>query len=123
LTVCLALLAVAGSLYKDHGLTATVIAFLISGSLIALGAVLFVMALRDKNYGMLASSPDMWLEKGVIDGPDSMLPLMLAYITYHHRKRMDVSIANNIKKARLIRWGIYVGITAPFTLAILLLTY
>jgi hypothetical protein len=35
---------------------------------------------------------------------------------------MDFSIENNNKKARLIRRGIYVGMIAPFALAILLLT-
>src|SRR5262249_49650786 len=61
LTVCLVLLGVAGSVYKDHGPTAQFFAFVIAGTMLVAGAVLFVLALKDKSYGAVASSPEMWL--------------------------------------------------------------
>ena len=61
----------------------------------------------------MGSKPDMWLRQGIIDGADSALPFMMAYIAQHHLGRIDQSIANNEKKAWLINRGIYIGCAAP----------
>lgn len=120
LTISLALFGVGGALYKDDGFAFPVIAFWVCGGIFVCGAVFFVLALMDNCYGALASSPDMWLNRGTIDGDDTVLPRMLAYVTYYHQERIDQSTATNAKKARHIRYGILLGIAAPIVLLTLL---
>lgn len=121
LTVSLALFGVAGALYRDEELAALMCPFAVAGGLLVLGAICFVVALKETQYGALASAPDMWLNSGTIDGDDSTVPLMLAYITYFHDNRISVSTRSNARKANWISCGIYIGIAAPFVLIALLL--
>jgi hypothetical protein len=121
LTVSIALLGVAGAIYKSHGFTRMVIAFLIAGGMLVAGAVCFVLALTDKHFGVEGSNPEVWLNKGTIDGGDTVLPRMLAYITYYHQHRIKESIKANNSKASLIHRGIWLGITTPIVLVILLI--
>ena len=116
ITATLALFGVAGAIFNTHGLTSLVAALGITGICFTIGAIFFVLALIDKTYGTLGSSPDMWLESGKIDGPDSVLPLMLAYITFYYQERINVSRNSNAKKAIRIRTGIILGAIAPFAL-------
>ena len=121
LTISLALFGVGGALYKDDGFAFPVIAFWVCGGTFILGTVFFVLALMDDRYGALASNPDMWLNRGTIDGDDTVLPRMLAYVTYYHQERIDQSTAANGKKAMHIRYGILIGLAAPIVLLTLLL--
>lgn len=89
-----------------------------SASVFVVGAIFFVLALMDKTYGALASDPDMWLKSGTIDGDDSVVPLMLAYITYYHKERISKSTDANNSKAAKIRLGIYCGGCAPLIMFI-----
>jgi hypothetical protein len=82
------------------------------------GAVLCLLALIDDSYGALGSHPEMWLNKGTIDGVDAALPAMLAYITHHHHGRINQSVKANAAKARKIRWGIGLGIASLFVLVV-----
>jgi len=116
IALALALFGVGGTIYKDAGLTVQVWPFLLAGFLLVIGAAMFVVSLIDTSYGALASDPDMWLNKGTIDGDDSVLPLMLAYITYYHKDRIDVSTRQNDSKALLIRIGIFIGLATPLIL-------
>lgn len=121
LTISLALFGVGGALYKDDGFAFPVIAFWVCGGIFVSGAVFFVLALMDDRYGALASNPDMWLNRGTIDGDDTVLPRMLAYVTFYHHDRIDqINTANNVK-ARHIRYGILAGLAAPIVLLTLLL--
>lgn len=120
LTISLALFGVGGAFYKDDGFAFPVIAFWVCGGIFVLGTVFFVLALMDNCYGALASSPDMWLNRGTIDGDDTVLPRMLAYVTYYHQERIDQSTAANAQKALHIRYGILLGISAPIVLLTLL---
>lgn len=115
-TVSLALIGVGGALLAHDGISHFVIPFWMSGALFVLGAICFVLALMDSEYGSLASSPDMWLNKGTIDGDDTVLATMLAYITFYHFDRIAKSVSGNNRKARLIRIGILLGTAAPFVL-------
>ena len=54
----------------------------------------------------------MWLNKGVIDGEDTALDAMYAYLAFYHADRISVSIASNRRKMALIRQGMWVGLTA-----------
>lgn len=121
LTISLALFGVGGALYKDDGLAFPVIAFWICGGIFVAGAVFFVLALMDDRYGAIASNPDMWLNRGTIDGDETVLPRMLAYVTYYHQERIDQSTGANNKKAVHIRHGIMFGLAAPIVLLTLLL--
>jgi hypothetical protein len=80
-----------------------------------------VLALMDDRYGALASNPDMWLNRGTIDGDDTALPRMLAYVAFYHQERIDQSNSANNKKATHIRYGILLGLAAPIVLLTLLM--
>ena len=119
LTLSLALFGTGGALYKDWGLDYTILSIWITAGLLVAGASCFVMALMDEMYGAIASSPDMWLNPGTIDGDDTVLPRMLAYVTYYHQERIDTSTKANNRKADLIRSGIFIGLAAPLLIATL----
>lgn len=121
LTVTIAVVGIGGAVFKDHGVTHLVVSLWLSGLLFGIGALFLMLALLDKGYGTMASDPSMWLTKDTIDGPDSRLPLMLAYVTYYHQERIDRSITANDTKARWIRWAIIMGFVAPFALVASLL--
>ncbi|MGH6847436.1 MAG: hypothetical protein ACREC0_08345 [Methylocella sp.] len=76
--VSLGLFGVGGAVFTHYGISKLVLPFWCSGAFFVTGALLFVLALLDAKYGAVASSPDMWLSKGIIDGKDEIVPLMLA---------------------------------------------
>jgi hypothetical protein len=115
------LFGVAATLYKDHGLSFTVVSFVIVELTLIAGAVCFVFALMDEKYGAVASDPNMWLNKGTIDGDETVLPRMLAYVTYYHQERIDISIESNNAKTTHIRRGILLGVATPIISGLLLL--
>jgi hypothetical protein len=61
----------------------------------------------------------MWLNRGTIDGSDSAVAAMLAYITFHHSERIAICIEGNSRKAGWIDSGIYLGPLAPVVFMIL----
>jgi hypothetical protein len=124
-TISLGLIGVGVALFTHPELARLALPFWGAGTLYVIGAICFVLALKDRTYGLLASSPDMWLTNGVIDGDDRAVSLMLAYITFYHFERIEKSTSGNDKKAALIRLGIYVGVISPFVLLglFLFLTY
>lgn len=119
-TVSIALFSTVGGLAHWYGITRLVIGLLVAAVIFLAGSGCFISALLIDDYGALGSDPSMWLQSGTIDGSDSVLPLMLAYITYYHKKRIDQSITANNKKAARIRNGIVLGIFAPIALGSLL---
>lgn len=121
IALSLALFGVGGTIYRGAMETMPAWPFLVAGSMLLFGSALFVWALLDKGYGSLASDPDMWLNKGTIDGEDGVVPLMLAYITFYHKDRITKSMEANDLKARLIRFGIFFGLAAPIPLLALLI--
>jgi hypothetical protein len=115
ITVAVALFSVGGAL-TDHALQDLKWGMWTSGAAFVVGSWCLVASLLDDNYGMLASAPDMWLRKGVIDGDDSALPAMHAYLTFYHQNRLEKSErANNLKAVR-VRAGIVIGILGPIFL-------
>lgn len=118
MAVSLAVFGVVGVLHRSGAKDSNMYALLLCGVLLVVGAVLFLIALLDSDYGTVGSDPDLWLNKGTIDGEDSVLPLMLAYITHHHKNRIQKSIASNNKKASLIRHGLFAGLAATAMLAL-----
>lgn len=113
--MALALFAVSGSVFREESISASV-PFWLAACVLLAGAALFVISLMDVKYGSPGSDPDMWLNRGTIDGEDSVLPLMLAYITHHHKNRIAKSITENNRKACLIRAGIVLGLLSPIVL-------
>jgi len=125
LTITLALFGAGGAIHSMPNTQHLVIPLWLTGAVFAGGAVCFMLALIDKEYGAVASHPEMWLNPGTIDGPDAVVPTMLAYITFYHGARIDTSVAMNNHKAKLIKAGILAGIGGPivFMLAVLCVGY
>lgn len=121
-TISFALIGVAGSLFKDSGASPLVLAMGASGLVLVAGAILLVLALHERTYGTLGSNPEIWLRKDTIDGVEAALPLMLAYVTFHHQERIEASIASNKAMGFLIRWAVYVGVLTPVVALALLLS-
>jgi hypothetical protein len=62
LTLSIALFGVAAAIYRGHGLSFTVVSFVIIVLTLIAGAICFVFALMDEKYGAVASDPNMWLK-------------------------------------------------------------
>jgi hypothetical protein len=98
-TAATALFGVGGAILKDNYWNYLSTPFFWTAGMFVAGAIFFILALMDKTYGALASDPEMWLNKGTIDGEDGMVSLMLAYITYYHKQRIQKSTEANYSKA------------------------
>ena len=109
---------VALALFGAGGITEHRVAFGLAGAFYVAGAVLFAFALRDVPYGVRASDPELWLVKGVIDGGGEALPTMLAYLVFHHQKRITTSQQANGSKATLIRIALTLGLIGPIALLV-----
>jgi len=92
--------------------------FMVAGTMLIVAAVFYVVALWDRDYGARGSDPAMWLCSGTIDGGDSAMAAMLAYVAFHNQQRIDVSRGSNKEKRDWIRAGIVVDLLAPAFLAI-----
>jgi hypothetical protein len=113
ITVSVALFGIGGAIFKDVGMAPKVWPFFAAGLIFIAGASCFIFALKAGSYAGIGSTPEMWLNRGTIDGGENALPAMLAYITYHHHSRIALSLKSNRKKARWISAGIYLGPIAP----------
>ena len=68
---------------------------------------LFFISLHSRNYGALGRYPDTWLQRQIIDGNDDSHTTTLAYILYDYQARIEVSVANNYKKATYLNFGVW----------------
>jgi hypothetical protein len=118
ITLSAALFGVGGFLLKTTVGAVPAWPFFIAGIVFLSGTFPFVYVLFDKDYGALGSDPGMWLDKETMEGDDSVLPRMLAYITFHHKERISKSEHANNLKAKAIRMGIFLGLAAPILLAL-----
>ncbi len=116
-TVALALFGIGGAIFKDHGLNQKTWPFFVAGTIFVLGAFVFMLALKDEEYGFLGSPPDMWLNRGTIDGGNNALDAMFAYLAFHHASRIDVSARSNKRKLLAVRWGMGIGVAATIIFA------
>ena len=121
ITISVALFGIGGAIFKDSGATEKVLPFFGTGLVFIAGAGFFIAALKAGAYAALGSTPEMWLNRGTIDGADSALPAMLAYITFHHSERIALCAEGNKRKARWIDAGIFLGPIAPIVFLILFL--
>jgi hypothetical protein len=117
LTVSLALFGIGGAIFKEQGLSGRAIPFFISGGVFVVGAFIFMLALKDERYGLLGSPPDMWLNKGMIDGESSALDATYAYLAFHHAERIAISMDSNQLKMRRVRCGMWLGLAATVIFA------
>ena len=120
-TFSVALFGIGGAIFKDSGEAAAVWPFFGAGLVFITGALCFIAALRAGKYAVLGSAPEMWLNRGIIDGGDTAVPAMLAYIVYYHVARIATSVDGNQRKARWINTGIYLGPVAPVVFLLLFL--
>lgn len=113
ITLSVALFGIGGALFKDAGAWAKVLPFFGTGLVFVAGAWCFIAALKSGQYAAVGSTPEMWLNRGTIDGDDNAVAAMLAYITFHHSERIAICVRGNERKARWIDAGIYLGPLAP----------
>lgn len=118
-TISVALFGIGGAIFKDGGTATKVYPFFGAGLVFIAGAWCFIVALKSGQYAAVGSTPEMWLNRGTIDGADSAVAAMLAYLTYYHRERIAICVKGNKRKANWIDAGIYLGPTAPFVFLIL----
>jgi hypothetical protein len=117
ITVSAALFGAAGFLLRDSPLTGIPLPFILSGTLTSVGAMVLVWALLDQPFGAQGSDPNMWLNKGTIDGDDNAAYVMLAYVVYYHQDRIDLSVASIESMARKMRIAVLSGVAAPLVFA------
>jgi hypothetical protein len=122
-TLSVALFGIGGAIFKDAGVGPKVWPFFGAGAAFVVGAWFFVAALKTGRYAAVGSTPEMWLNRGTIDGGENALPAMLAYITFHHSERIRLSEDSNERKARFISAGIVSGPIAALAFLILLLAF
>jgi hypothetical protein len=122
ITLSVALFGIGGAIFRESGAAARVWPFFGAGLILIIGAWCFIAALKTGTYAAVGSTPEMWLNPGTIDGGDNALAAMLAYITFHHRERIAISIKSNEGKARWIDAGIFLGPVAPIVFLVLFLT-
>jgi len=97
-TISVALFGIGGAIFKDGGVGTKVYPFFGAGLVFIAGAWCFIVALKSGQYAAVGSTPEMWLNHGTIDGNDSAVPAMLAYITFHHRERIATCIRGNTRR-------------------------
>jgi hypothetical protein len=119
ITISVALFGIGGAFFKDAGTSTKVWPFFGAGVIFIIGAWCFIVALKSGQYAAVGSTPEMWLNRGTIDGKDSAAAAMLAYITFHHSERIAICIKGNKRKADWIDAGIYLGPIAPVVFLIL----
>jgi hypothetical protein len=123
ITISVALFGIGGAIFKDSGVPAKIWPFFATGLVFILGASCFIVAIKVSKYAAaVGSTPEMWLRSGVIDGGENAVPAMLAYLTYYHSERIEISGRTNIQKARWIDAGIILGALAPLCFLLLFLT-
>jgi hypothetical protein len=121
ITIAVALFGIGGAIFKDAGIGPKDWPFFGAGIAFIVGAWFFVAALKSGEYAAVGSTPEMWLNRGTIDGGDSALSAMLAYVTFHHSARIRLCETSNERKARLIGAGIAAGPIAALIFLFLLL--
>ena len=121
ITISVALFGIGGAIFKDSGAPARIWPFFAAGLVFIAGSSCFIVALKAGKYAAVGSVPEMWLRSGVIDGTEYAVAAMLAYLTYHHHERIEMSVRSNRRKALWIDAGIFFGTVAPLTFLLLFL--
>jgi hypothetical protein len=117
-TISLALFGFGGTLAKDINVAEVWAVFIvfIAGMFFVVGAGAFAFVFRGAEYGDLGSEPSMWLQSGRIDGDKDELARMIAYLTYHHANRIQVSYESNARKSRSLSLGLIMGVVGALAL-------
>jgi hypothetical protein len=123
ITISLALFGLGATVFKDAGTATKVWPFFGAGLVFIVGAWCFITALKSGQYAAVGSTPEMWLNRGTIDGSDSAAAAMLAYITFHHSERIAICIEGNKQKIKWFDFGIYLGPIAPVVLLMLFFAF
>ncbi|HEV2364393.1 MAG TPA: hypothetical protein VGS12_09390 [Caulobacteraceae bacterium] len=121
LTIAVGLFGAATALLNAKEPARLLLPFWAGGSLFMVGTLFLLLALLDAAYGAQGSDPEIWIRQGVIDGGETALPHMRAYLTLLYQDRIDISAAANERKAKRIRVGVIVGFVAPIVAVLLLL--
>jgi len=122
ITISLALFGIGGAIFQKNAMDASARPFFAAGVIFLLGAGCFIGALKAGTYAAVGSTPEMWLNKGVIDGRNNAVAQMLAYLTYYHGERIAMSVKGNKLKAYWIDAGMILGAAGPLAFMILFMT-
>jgi len=85
----------------------------------ALGVLLLLAVFRGTTYPSRGTSPRAWINAGIIDGSESALAHTLAHFARHMADRIDLGIAANGKKLRLINAALVCGACSVMVLVAL----
>jgi hypothetical protein len=121
ITISLALFGIGGAIFKESGAQENFWPFFVAGFVFLLGAGCYIVSLKVGIYAAVGSRPEMWLNKGVIDGGENAVAQMLAYLTFHHSERIATSLRGNELKARWIDGGMILGALGPLVFVVLFL--
>ena len=114
------------SLFLDSHLNVkeVFLGFIISMIFLFLAIVVFTYMQRPTKFGSLGRTPETWLQKGIIDGDGEAYITTLTHILRGYQARIEVSVGNNNKKARLLELGLWLFIATPMPALInFLVTY
>jgi hypothetical protein len=121
-TLALALSGAGASLFTSHLMdTAPTLlpwAFFVPALPLMYAAWTLLEVLIPSHYGNLGTSADIWLEQGVMDAADNVVPDMQAYMVHHMRQRIVITERANDAKAKDIRSATRWATAAPVLLGL-----
>jgi hypothetical protein len=91
--------------------------FFVAGSFFALGALVFVWAIRPGQFGYLGATPRMWLTEDWSATGGADLAHMLAYTAAYYQERIDMSDASNAARYKLFTLGMAIGLAGAAAFA------
>jgi hypothetical protein len=115
-TISLALFGFGGALARDVNVAMKAWPVFVAGLFFVIGAAAFAYVFRSAEYGNLGSEPSMWLQSGRIDGDKDAFARMLAYLTYHHSTRIQISYDSNARKSCSLHFGMVMGLVGALAL-------
>lgn len=93
-------------------------AFFVASLPLMVAAWCMVRVLRPAAYGNLGSAPGVWLQPGVINAGENVVPVMQAYVTHSMKERIDKTNQTNDARAQILSCGCNWALAAPGVLAI-----
>lgn len=119
-TISLAVFAIGAAMLRENSFKGQAWPFFLAGAVFTLGAFAFVAALKGQTYGAMGSAPSIWLQSGVIDGPDAELSRQFAYLTSHLQERITISLQSNNQKFLALHIGMMLGVAGSIIFAVTL---
>lgn len=71
------------------------------GALLFLSVLFCLLALKADRYGSLGTKAGFWLRKDILEGNSNTLTVMLGYVLYSYKEKIETTYLSNEKKIRL----------------------